>query len=275
MALVNVAYNTTLNWANPLERSLEQQAITPMFGENPVELGMSGREDELLQRLRDDPRHDYPRRFAEAFPDEADPISVRHITYALAAFQRTLISANSPYDRWQRGEETPSEAVRRGRDLFFSERLECFHCHGGFNFADSVDHEGQVFPEASFHNTGLYNLDAFGRYPEGSEGLYEITGDLRDMGRFRAPTLRNIAVTAPYMHDGSVATLDEVIDHYARGGRKIEDGPNAGDGSRHPNKSEFVPGFLLSDEERADLLAFLHSLTDEAFLSDPKLGPPL
>jgi cytochrome c peroxidase len=233
---------------------------------------MGGREAELIARLEADA--DYKARFAAAFPEEGGAITLLGITRALAAFQRTLISGDSPYDRWQRGEGEVSEAVKRGRELFFSERLECFHCHGGFNFADSVNHEGQVFPEAAFHNTGLYNLDALGSYPAGGEGVFEITGDLLDMGRFRAPTLRNIAVTAPYMHDGSIATLSGVIDHYARGGRKIEEGPSAGDGSMNPHKSEFVSGFIITEAERADLIAFLESLTDEAFLTDPALGPP-
>lgn len=272
MALVNIGYNTTLNWANPVVRELEKQALTPMFGEQPVELGMGGREAELIARLEADA--DYKARFAAAFPEEGGAITLLGITRALAAFQRTLISGDSPYDRWQRGEGEVSEAVKRGRALFFSERLECFHCHGGFNFADSVNHEGQVFPEAAFHNTGLYNLDALGSYPAGGEGVFEITGDLLDMGRFRAPTLRNVAVTAPYMHDGSIATLSGVIDHYARGGRKIEEGPSAGDGSMNPHKSEFVSGFIITEAERADLIAFLESLTDEAFLTDPALGPP-
>lgn len=272
MSLVNAAYNTTLTWGNPLVRALEPQALTPMFGETPVELGLAGLEGELLARLAADAR--YPALFAAAFPDQAEPITLTTITRALAAFERTILSGDSPYDRWQRGEGAVSDSVKRGRDLFFSERLECFHCHGGFNFADSVDHQGQVFPEAAFHNTGLYSLDAFGRYPEGGQGVYEITADLADMGRFRAPTLRNIAVTAPYMHDGSIATLSGVIDHYARGGRKIEDGPNAGDGSQNPHKSEFISGFIITEAERADLIAFLESLTDQTLLTDPALSAP-
>ena len=272
MSLVNAAYNTTLTWGNPLVRALEPQALTPMFGETPVELGLAGLEAELLERLAADAR--YPAQFAAAFPDEPDPITLTTITRALAAFERTILSGDSPYDRWQRGEGAVSDAVKRGRDLFVSERLECFHCHGGFNFSDSVDHQGQVFPEAAFHNTGLYNLDAFGRYPEGGQGVYEITADLADMGRFRAPTLRNIALTAPYMHDGSIATLSEVIDHYARGGRKIEDGPNAGDGSKNPHKSEFISGFIITEAERADLIAFLESLTDQTLLTNPALSAP-
>ena len=94
------------------------------------------------------------------------------------------------------------------------------------------------------------------------------------MGHFRVPTLRNIAVTAPYMHDGSIATLGEVLDHYAAGGRTIADGPNAGIGSESPLRSSFVPGFELDAQDRADLLAFLASLTDDAFLTDPALADP-
>lgn len=94
------------------------------------------------------------------------------------------------------------------------------------------------------------------------------------MGRFRAPTLRNVAVTAPYMHDGSVATLSEVIDHYARGGRNIAEGPYADDGSRNPYKSEFVMGFDLTEEEKSDVLAFLDALTDESVLQDPRYANP-
>ena len=94
------------------------------------------------------------------------------------------------------------------------------------------------------------------------------------MGRFRVPTLRNVAVTAPYMHDGSVATLEEVLDLYARGGRLIEDGPNAGDGAESPYKNSFVQGFDLPESDRADLVEFLHALTDESFLFDPSHGRP-
>jgi len=94
------------------------------------------------------------------------------------------------------------------------------------------------------------------------------------MGRFRAPTLKNIAVTSPYMHDGSIPTLDGVIDHYAAGGRTLEDGPWAGVGSESPIRSEFMVGFELDEQERADLLAFLESLTDSTFLTDPRFSDP-
>jgi Cu/Ag efflux protein CusF len=111
-------------------------------------------------------------------------------------------------------------------------------------------------------------------YPEPNEGLYEFTNDDQDVGKFKAPTLRNIAVTAPYMHDGSVRTLEDVVEHYRAGGRKIDDGPYAGNGFANPNKSEFVKSFSLSSEEKNDLLEFLRSLTDENFLHNPDFSNP-
>jgi cytochrome c peroxidase len=164
--------------------------------------------------------------------------------------------------------------VIRGEALFFSERLECHHCHNGLHFSDTVLHERNRIGERAFHNTGLYNIDGRGAYPANNTGIAEITGRPEDMGRFRAPSLRNVAVTAPYMHDGSIATLSEVIDHYAAGGRTIASGPNAGVGRDNPLKSSFLPGFEMSAQERADLIAFLQSLTDEQFLRDPRYADP-
>jgi cytochrome c peroxidase len=272
MSLTNVAYNTTQTWANPLLTALEDQALVPMFGTDPVELGLADMEDALIARLEADP--DYPDRFARAFGDRT--ITIDRITKAIAAFERALISVDSAYDRFfYRGDVAAlSEAALRGMDLFFSERLECFHCHGGFNFNASSVHATSGFTEAPFFNNGLYNLDGAGAYPEGNRGLYDITFKPGDMGRFKPPTLRNIAQTAPYMHDGSLPTLEAVIDHYAAGGRLIAEGPLAGDGRSNPHKSPFVRGFELSPEERADLLAFLHALTDDAFLADPRFSDP-
>ncbi|RLB48232.1 MAG: di-heme enzyme, partial [Deltaproteobacteria bacterium] len=275
MGLTNVAYQATLTWANDLVRTLETQALLPIFGESPiVELGMSGKEDILLERLTMD--SDYSRMFAAAFPRQDSPITVGNVTKAIAAFQRTLISGRSPYDRYayDREMDALTESEKRGLELFFGERLECFHCHGGFNFSASVDHAGTVFDEAAFFNTGLYNIDGRGAYPPQNTGLAEISGNPDDMGRFKPPTLRNIAVTAPYMHDGSIATLDEVLDHYARGGRNVTEGPWVGDGSENPYKEIFVSGFTLTVQERADLLAFLHALTDDEFLTNPAFSDP-
>ncbi len=273
MSLTNVAYLSALTWANPLLDSLEEQALIPIFGEEPVELGMAGREDLLLERLAADPV--YAELFPEAFPSEAAPVSVQSVTRALAAFQRTLISHDSPYDRYvyEGDEAAMSASALRGAELFFSERLECFHCHGGFNFSDAVEHDGSRQTDATFHNTGLYNVDGRGAYPAVDPGLFDITADRRDVGRFRAPTLRNIELTAPYFHDGTAETLEEALAHYEAGGRTVE-GPNAGVGSESPLKSIFISGFTLTDAEREDVLAFLRSLTDRTFVTDPRFSNP-
>lgn len=273
MSLANVAYGATLGWGNPTLTSLEAQALVPMFNEEPVELGLSAlTEQALLDRLRAEER--YQRLFPAAFPAESDPLTVGNIVKAIATFERTIISANAPYDRYLKGDRSAlNESALRGMNLFFSERLECFHCHGGFAFSDSVKSPDFPFTERPFHNNGMYNLGGSGLYPN-NQGVYELTSERQDLGRFKAPTLRNIAVTAPYLHDGSVATLEDLIDLYANGGRQIVDGPNEGDGTAHPNKSVFIVGFILSDDEKQDLMAFLHSLTDVEFLSNPELSDP-
>ncbi len=227
MSIANVAYAASLTWANEALVRLERQALVPMFGENPVELGMANMENELLRRMRDDPR--YPTMFADAFPDEADPITVDSITKAIAAFQRSVLSFGSKVDRWQASDRTAlNESEQRGMALFFGgtneagveDAFECFHCHGGFLFSQSSDDEGQVFDQKFFMNNGLYNLDEDGSYPAGNQGLYDMTGDPADKGRFKPPSLRNIALTAPYMHDGSIANP-------RRGGRPLREGRSA------------------------------------------------
>ncbi|MEL7061380.1 MAG: MbnH family di-heme enzyme [Acidobacteriota bacterium] len=273
MALVNIAYNATLTWAHPQLELLENQVRTPMFGLHPIELGITGHEEEVLSRLRQ--AAVYESLFRDAYPGVADPVTWDHIIKALSSFTRALISGDSAYDRFAYGgdEEALSPAARRGMELFLSEEFECHHCHGGFNFSVSSVHQATAFPEKVFHNTGLYDLGG-GAYPHGNQGAFEITNKPEDMGKFRPPTLRNVAVTAPYMHDGSIATLEEVIDTYAAGGRHIESGPLAGDGRKNPNKSGFVPGFPMTEREKQDLLAFLEALTDETFLRDPRFSDP-
>jgi len=276
MSLTNVAYSATLAWANPLLATLEQQALVPMFGEEPVELGLAGLEDELLQRMRADAR--YRRMFGEAFRDEADPISISSIDKAIASFARTLISGDAPIDRYRLGldDDAISESAVRGIDLFFSEKFDCFHCHGGFNFSASIKHANSPFVEIAFFNDQLYNIDGNGAYPPDNTGTHEITNQPNDMGFFKPPTLRNIELTAPYMHDGSIATLEGVLEHYAAGGRTIEEGPLAGDGSMVPDrlKSGFIRGFEMSTREQEDMLAFLRSMTDPGFVNNPQFSDP-
>jgi cytochrome c peroxidase len=137
MSLVNTAYASRLTWANSLLDRLEDQALTPMFGENPVEMGMAGKETQIEQLLRSDAH--YSRMLPKAFPADEDPYSVLNVVRSIAAFVRTIVSFESPYDHFLRGDEDAmSDGAIRGMELFFSERLECFHCHGGFNFTDST-----------------------------------------------------------------------------------------------------------------------------------------
>jgi cytochrome c peroxidase len=152
--------------------------------------------------------------------------------------------------------------------LFFSQRLACGECHAGFNLSGAVRAAGATEEPPVFHNTGLYDEDGAGAYPASDRGLEEVSGRPEDSGRFRAPTLRNIAITAPYMHDGSIGTLREVVEHYAAGGRVAKSAPSesATAPTRPTSRSPLVKGFEISDEETTDLIAFLESLTDERFL---------
>lgn len=195
--------------------------------------------DDAVARLRAD--EDYRRAFADAFGEEPTTAT---LVRAIATFVRTLVSRDSRWDRWRRGDANAlTAAEQRGQAIFFGDRGECFHCHDG--------------PDLT---TGLYANS--GTYVEGGDvGRQRVTLAPRDAGKFKIPTLRNVAVTAPYMHDGSVATLDDVVEHYARGGR----------GS--PNTDPNVHPLPLTADERADLVAFLRALTDDAFLADVRLRP--
>jgi len=223
MSLVNCAYNESLTWADPNMKSLESQALTPMFGQRPVELGMQ--EHRFLNQVSADAT--YQRLFAAAFPGVANPYTLWNVTKAIATFERTIVSADSPYDRYRYGHEENaiSESAKRGELLFFSsEHAGCFRCHSGWNFSGPVRYEGQ---------------QEHGEAP---------TKD-------RVPTLRNIAVTAPYGHTGDIRTLEKMIAFYAAGGRDRR-------------------GFLITPEETADLVEFLKSLTDEGLLHDPRYSDP-
>ncbi|MGK0366366.1 MAG: cytochrome c peroxidase [Saprospiraceae bacterium] len=163
------------------------------------------------------------------------------ITRALSCFERSLISGNSRYDQYFFQEKTDalSEEELRGMDLFFSERTGCSNCHEGFNFSDY-----------SFQNNGIYAEYA-------DEGKFRLTGEEADRGLFKVPSLRNIELTGPYMHDGSMETLEEIISHYNSGGKGFI------------NQSEKVRFLALTTNEKADLVTFLKSLTDDTFVNNP------
>lgn len=272
-SLANVGYFPTLTWSNPHVESLEFQSLIPLFGDNPEEMGSNGRENDIFARLAADPY--YKDAFPEAFPERPD-IDLFTITRALGAFQRTLISVDSPYDRFKYwGDKGAlSEEARRGEQLFFDHRFECYHCHTSIHFTDNLKTSRSGFAETGSHNTGLYNIGGAGDYPPQGIGMIEFTGNPADMGKFRTPSLRNVAVTAPYFHDGSAKTLKDVLAHYAAAGRTISEGPHAGVGSANPHKDGMIVGFTPSDQEIADLIAFLESLTDETFLTNPAYADP-
>lgn len=258
LGLANAGYSPALTWANPHMSSLEFQALVPLFGENPDEMGSVGHEDAIFARLAADPY--YAAAVPAAFPDHPAP-DLFTITRALGAFQRSLISVDSPYDRYKYWGEADaiSAAAKRGEELFFDHRFECYHCHQGILFTDNLQTARSAQPEVGFHNTGLYDP-----YPAALPGLIEITGRPEDAGRFRTPSLRNVAVTAPYMHDGSIPDLRGVLAHYAGAGRA----------AGHPMKDGMIAGFTASEAEIADIIAFLESLTDEGFLTNPATSDP-
>lgn len=260
-SLANVGYQTALTWADPLQHSLEEQSKVPLFGADPVEMGSDGHEKHIVEQIGFNSIN--ARLFREAFPETQGRVDFEAIRKAIAAFQRTIISANSPYDRFRFAGEVYAlpDAAKRGLVLFESERLGCSSCHAGLHLTDAI-------PEARYHNTGLYNVDGRGGLPDGRKGLVDHTGRAEDMGRFRTPSLRNVAVTAPYMHDGSLATLDDVISHYAAGGEA------ARRGARSPLTSPKVRAFVITQAERRDLIAFLEALTDGALLADPAFASP-
>ena len=269
--LANVAYFPTFSWANNGLLELEDLLPVPIRGDDPIELGVTdGVREQVLARFDADPT--YKALFAEAFPDSVSGATINKIVFSLASFCRTLISGDSPYDRYLTGDETALTAQqRRGLALFNGERFECFHCHRGTNltvsYRDSNVPPGSV--QYAFFNNGLYNVGGQGSYPAYDQGLYDLTLNPKDRGLFRPPSLRNVALTAPYMHDGSIATLREVIMHYAAGGRVLSSGTYAGDGRISPLKSGLITGFTATDEEIDDVVAFLESLTDLRFTQNP------
>src|SRR5688572_31981416 len=142
MSLANAVYASTLTWANRGMTRLEQQAEVPMFGDAPVELGLKGMEAVLIERIKAVAK--YQELFPAAFPEAADPFTVDNVTKAIASFERTLISGNSPFDRYEQGDTTAiSDSARRGSELFETEKFDCFHCHGGFSKSDQINHANQ------------------------------------------------------------------------------------------------------------------------------------
>ncbi len=251
-------------------QQVEQQMTGPMFNTHPIELGIKGNEEIILKRLEADTM--YQRLFTQIFKGHKQPFSFNNIQKAIAAFIKTITAYNSPYDNFlQRDSNALSLQQQQGRLLFFSAALKCSQCHGGKNFSTPVN----VLPGESinyYHNTGLYNIN--NSYPAADAGLYITTGNKSDNGKFKVPGLRNIAFTAPYYHDGSALTLEEVIDNYSRGGRLINNGINKGDGKNNNLKSQLINGFTLTLQQRKALISFLYALSDSSVLTNPAYANP-
>lgn len=274
IGLANAAWLARFNWRDPFTPALEEQASVPLFNDRPVELGLKGLELELLDRLRAVAL--YRQLFGASFPGQADPFTEENLLRAIAAFERTIIALNSPFDRAHRGESgAMSAAAQRGEQLFNSPALHCAECHRGplFTAAADVTRESPVGDDV-FANNGLYNIGGDGSYPSNNRGLMDATGRAADMGKFRIPTLRNLAFTFPYMHDGSISTLEDVVEHYARGGRLITVGPNAGDGNLSPLKDPRIAPLNLTAQQKSDLVAFLRSLSDTTLMVEPRFSNP-
>ncbi len=270
--LANVAYAASLTWASDGLLTLEQQIHIPLTNDNPVELGLTdGVRDSVLASLGEDPS--YAQAFASAFSDGA--VTLERVIFALATFCRTMVSRGSAYDRYLAGDASALTSEQKlGADLFFGERFECFHCHNGSLFTGSYRDARDEEPRLSFFNNGLYNVGGDGSYPRYDQGLYDLTGNPEHRGLFRPPSLRNVALTAPYMHDGTIATLRGVVEHYVAGGRLVADGPYAGDGRASPLKSGLVRPFDASPAEIDAVVAFLDALTDLEFVSDSRFAAP-
>ncbi|MGK7394245.1 MAG: cytochrome-c peroxidase [Candidatus Cyclobacteriaceae bacterium M3_2C_046] len=198
-----------------------------------------------LSKFNDHPQ--YPQLFKNAFG--AEQIGYEELAKALAQFERTLISGNSKFDQYLRNEVQLSESEYRGFNLFYSEDGDCFHCHGTVLFKDNL-----------YHNNGLNQT-----FEGTDQGHFMVTGDSMDLGRFKTPTLRNIELTAPYMHDNRFSTLKEVVDFYSD---NVHFTPFTDPLMNHEG------GINLTEDEKIDLINFLKTLTDTSFINNPALSDP-
>lgn len=267
-SLFNLPYLKYFTAADSTLHSPLQQMDNPLLNDHPNEMGVKGNEENILQKIKAD--ESYRQLFAKA----GLPVSWISIKDLISLFINSLRSANSPYDQFKKGDTAAlTVAQKRGMQLFFSATLKCASCHGGFNFsAPSITNEkGDTL---FYFNTGLYNVDDKGEYPAYDEGLYQLTGESSDRGKFRVPSLRNLAFTGPYFHDGSAASLAEVVDAYAGGGRKINEGVYKGNGIKNPYKHASLNGFFISEADKINLISFLQSLSDTGFINNPAYQNP-
>jgi len=259
MTLVNLAWYASMNWDGK-ETHVREQNIHPV----PSDVEMNLEWPDAVDRLQT--HNSYPHLFEEAFPGEE--IDRDLITKALEQFQLTLISYNSPFDKYMRGEGTVSTSVLRGFEVFRTERGDCFHCHSETNSPELF-----VTTRTIFTNNGMDTVETELDFEDNGHG--DITGDPEDNGKFKIPTLRNLAYTAPFMHDGRFATLDEVIEMYDRGPAISPSLDEVMLGDAQKRYDDFGHwGLNLTPQEKADLKNFLLSLSDESFINNPEFQAP-
>jgi len=232
-ALINLGWSSSFNWDGS-STTLEEQAFEPITNSLEMHNSWSNVENTLNQD------EEYLLLFKQAY--NIDYIDSNHVVMAIAQFERTLISNNSKFDKYSRGEEVFTKSELNGFAIFNSEKGDCFHCHGTSLFTDNL-----------FHNNGLDSE------PFLDLGIGKITENTSDNGKFKTPTLRNIEVSAPYMHDGRFATLEKVIEHYDSGGHFSS--------TVDPLMKKLGVGLNLTNQEKSDLIAFLKTLTDYDYIN--------
>ena len=257
-SLLHVSKMKVFDWANLKAKNLAQQLQRPLYGTHPLELGLHLHWPEFLSSIRNDSV--YQTLILQTYGQIPPATDSLWVVDCLMAYINTLQSGVSPFDRFLKGDSSAlSQDALAGYKLFCSDSLACISCHGGPDFSNATLTENH---DSIYFNTGLYFTSA-GTYPPQDAGLRMYTQQSQDDGKFRVPSLRNVMRTAPYMHDGSMSSVEDVIRHYSRGGRLIEKGPNQGDGRFHPFKSKYLNGFSLSRKQELQLIAFLNHLSDQ------------
>jgi Cytochrome c peroxidase len=255
-SLINVSELKVLQSDHPYLFTLEEQIKRPMYNLHPIEMGVQLNQNNLINYLQEDST--YQQLFHSVFGKDSS-ITLLNIEKSIIAFIKSIQSYNSRYDQYVRGEIKFTTEELNGLKLFSSSKLKCATCHRPPQFS-SAYYTNHI--DSAFANIGLYNINNKNIYPSEDNGIVKYTNDVKHNGRFKIPSLRNVMLTAPYMHDGSVSTIDEVLDIYVQGGRLINHEYHRGDGRKNKNKHPSISGFKLSNKERNELKMFLHTLTD-------------
>lgn len=259
-SLLNTQRYQYYDWANPTAIDYRTQMKRPLYGKHPIELGLDNHWESFSRYVGNTAV--YQSLLKEITKNGV--LTKELLEACIEAYLEKLQSRNAPFDQYIGGDKEALDAsAQRGFRLFTSKELKCVQCHMPPDFTKLT--ESKLLEEV-FVNIGLYNFN--NEYPAKDRGIMEYTHKKQDNGKFRIPSLRNVALTAPYMHDGSVETLPEVIDIYANGGRGDVGDKLYGNGPTNTMKHKFISGFKISDQEKSDLVVFLQSLTDTTYLQN-------